>query len=193
MKVRKLQQRRGWAWTLAVSIVKPILLATTRRTWIDGDRIPPSGGCIVVMNHISHLDPFTAAYIVYDHGRIPRYLAKSGLFKNRLLRFFLTAAGQIPVGAVREWPASAGVFAAAKMLVCDVLQLRRGVAEPSGLAPEHRLRVRTEMLRARLLQFREQLIELGFLHQESLEAFELVGFALGHRGLRLHRVTDHSR
>ncbi|WP_121252222.1 lysophospholipid acyltransferase family protein [Nocardioides ferulae] len=97
MKVRKLQQRRGWAWSIAVAIVKPILLATTRHTWIDGERIPASGGCLLVMNHISHVDPFTAAHIVYDHGRIPRYLAKSGLFRNRFLRFFLTAAGQIPV------------------------------------------------------------------------------------------------
>ena len=36
-------------------------------------------------NHVSHVDPLTAAHIVYDHGRMPRYLAKSGLFKNRAL------------------------------------------------------------------------------------------------------------
>src|SRR4029078_11371165 len=42
-------------------------------------------------------DPLTAAHIVYDHGRMPRYLAKSGLFKNPALGYFLRAAGQIPV------------------------------------------------------------------------------------------------
>jgi 1-acyl-sn-glycerol-3-phosphate acyltransferase len=95
--VRPLQQKRGWAWNLAVPIVKPTLLATTKRTWLDGEKIPATGGCILVFNHVSHIDPLTAAHIVYDHGRMPRYLAKSGLFKNRALGYFLRSAGQIPV------------------------------------------------------------------------------------------------
>lgn len=97
MKVRKLQQKRGWAWNIAVPLVKPLLLATTTRTWVGGEKLPETGGCVVVFNHVSHVDPLIAAHFVYDHGRLPRYLAKSGLFKNRVLGFFLTAAGQIPV------------------------------------------------------------------------------------------------
>lgn len=97
MKVRRLRQKRGWAWHLAVPIVKPALLATTTHEWVGGERIPESGGCIIVLNHISHVDPLTAAHIVWDHGRLPRYLAKSGLFRNKALGFFMTAAGQIPV------------------------------------------------------------------------------------------------
>jgi 1-acyl-sn-glycerol-3-phosphate acyltransferase len=97
VKVRRLQQKRGWAFNLAVPILKPALLAATSRTWIDGEKIPDTGGCIVVFNHISHIDPLLAAHFVYDHGRLPRYLAKSGLFKNKALATFLTAAGQIPV------------------------------------------------------------------------------------------------
>ncbi len=97
MTVRKLQQKRGWAWNLAVPVIKPLLLATTTREWIGGENIPASGGFILAPNHVSHVDPLTAAHLVYDHGRLPRYLAKSGLFKNRLGGFFFTAAGQIPV------------------------------------------------------------------------------------------------
>jgi len=97
VKVRKLQQRRGWAFSIAVAIIKPALLATTRHEWIDGEKIPERDGFILVLNHVSHIDPLTAAHIVYDHGRLPRYLAKSGLFKNKALAGFLTAAGQIPV------------------------------------------------------------------------------------------------
>jgi 1-acyl-sn-glycerol-3-phosphate acyltransferase len=77
--------------------VKPLLLATTTREWIGGEKIPDSGGFILALNHISHVDPLLAAHLVYDHGRLPRYLAKSGLFKNKVLGFFLQAAGQIPV------------------------------------------------------------------------------------------------
>ena len=95
--VRPLREKRGWAFNLAVPILKPTLLATTKHTWIDGEKIPATGGCILVLNHVSHIDPLTAAHIVYDHGRKPRYLAKSGLFKNRALGYFLRGAGQIPV------------------------------------------------------------------------------------------------
>jgi 1-acyl-sn-glycerol-3-phosphate acyltransferase len=95
--VRKLQQPRGWAFGVAVPIVKPTLLASTKRTWGGGENIPATGGCIVVFNHISHVDPLTAAHFLYDHGRLPRYLAKSGLFKNKALGGYLRSAGQIPV------------------------------------------------------------------------------------------------
>lgn len=97
MKVRPLSQKRNWAWSLAVVVLKPPILAVASRTWIDGTKIPASGGCLVVFNHISHADPLLAAHFVYDHGRLPNYLAKSGLFKNRLLGGFLRTVGQIPV------------------------------------------------------------------------------------------------
>lgn len=97
MVVRRQPRPRGWAWSLSIAVVKPALLATTRPHWVGGKHIPASGGCLVVLNHVSHLDPLTSAHLVYDHGRIPRYLAKSGLFKNRFWRFFFTACGQIPV------------------------------------------------------------------------------------------------
>jgi 1-acyl-sn-glycerol-3-phosphate acyltransferase len=111
VKVRKLQQKRGWAWNIAVPLVKPLLLATTTRTWVGGEKLPETGGCIVVFNHVSHVDPLIAAHFVYDHGRLPRYLAKSGLFKNRVLGFFLTAAGQVPVERLTK--SAAGAYDAA--------------------------------------------------------------------------------
>jgi 1-acyl-sn-glycerol-3-phosphate acyltransferase len=109
--VRKLSQKRGWAWNVAVALVKPPLLAVVSRTWIDGTKIPATGGCIVVCNHISHADPLLMAHFVYDHGRIPRYLAKAGVFKNKLLGGYLRAAGQIPVERLSA--NAAGAFDAA--------------------------------------------------------------------------------
>jgi len=96
-KYRKLQQKRGWAWWLAVPIVKPVLLATTTHEWIGAEKIPATGGCILALNHVSHIDPLTAAHITWDYGRISRYLAKASLFKNRQFGRFMRAAGQIPV------------------------------------------------------------------------------------------------
>ncbi|WP_228943219.1 lysophospholipid acyltransferase family protein [Nocardioides sp. Leaf374] len=109
--VRKHARPPGGAWRFAVAVVKPALLATTRRDWRGGERIPAEGGCLLVLNHISHVDPLTAAHLVHDHGRVPRYLAKSGLFRVRFVGRIMRATGQIPVERLsRE---AVGAYAAA--------------------------------------------------------------------------------
>lgn len=112
-----MQEKKSWAWYLAEPIIRAALVSTTTREWIDGEKIPASGGCIVVLNHVSHADPLTAAHLVYDHGRLPHYLAKSGLFKNRALGHFMIAAGQIPVERLSK--NAAGAFDAAVAAVRD--------------------------------------------------------------------------
>ena len=111
MRPRKLDQPRGWTFTVGAVILKPLFFATTKRDWIDGLKIPATGGCVIVINHLSHVDPLTAAVFTHDHGRLPRYLAKSGLFRNRFLGYFLRSAGQIPVE--RASAGAAGAYAAA--------------------------------------------------------------------------------
>ena len=96
-KYRKFQEGKlGWPWVVAVGIVKPVLLATTKHQWEGGEKIPESGGAVFALNHVSEIDPFTAAHIVWDYGRRPSYLAKAALFKGPLGKF-LRAARQIPV------------------------------------------------------------------------------------------------
>jgi 1-acyl-sn-glycerol-3-phosphate acyltransferase len=97
LKVRKLQERRGWAWATAVGILKPLLLTTTKHDWVDGEKIPASGGCVVAVNHISHIDPITLAWLLYEHGRLVRYLAKDALFETPLVKYVVRDARQIPV------------------------------------------------------------------------------------------------
>lgn len=110
-KVRELQQKRGWAWSLAVGVVKPPLLAFTRREWVDGEKIPATGGCVVAVNHVSHIDPLTLAHFLYDHGRLVRYLAKDALFRVPLIKHVIDDAGMIPVS--RQSAAAASAFDAA--------------------------------------------------------------------------------
>jgi 1-acyl-sn-glycerol-3-phosphate acyltransferase len=135
--VRRLQQRRGWAWDLAVSIVKPALLATTKRVWIDGNKIPATGGCILVFNHVSYVDPLTTAHIIYDHGRLPRFLAKSGLFRNPALGLLLRSTGQIPVERLSK--NAIGAFDAAVKAVlsgeCVVVYPEGTLTRDPGLWP----------------------------------------------------------
>ena len=97
VKVRKLNERRGWAWSLAVALVKPTLLTATKHEWIDGEKIPAEGGCVIAMNHVSHIDPLTLAWLLYEHGRLVRYLAKDALFTTPVLKYIVRDARQIPV------------------------------------------------------------------------------------------------
>lgn len=91
------EQRPGWALRTCVLLLRPPLTALTRRDWHDGDRIPRTGGGILVANHISHVDPLVYAHFVYDNGRPPRFLAKAELLQIRGLKWLLGGTGQIPV------------------------------------------------------------------------------------------------
>jgi 1-acyl-sn-glycerol-3-phosphate acyltransferase len=52
---------------------------------------------IFVANHVSQFDPLVLAHFIYDAGRWPRFLAKSGLFANPVLGHFFRQVHQIPV------------------------------------------------------------------------------------------------
>ncbi len=94
---RTLQEPKGWAFGFCVAIAEPLLRLFTKRRWIDGKKIPASGGCVVVGNHVSHIDPFTFAHFVYGHGRIVRFLAKAEVLDLPVVGKLIRATGQIPV------------------------------------------------------------------------------------------------
>jgi 1-acyl-sn-glycerol-3-phosphate acyltransferase len=75
------------------------------------EHIPAEGGFIAAVNHNSYLDPLSYAHFQYNTGRVPRFLAKVGLFKGRLVGTFMRGTGQIPV--FRESTDAAGAFRAA--------------------------------------------------------------------------------
>lgn len=98
MPLGKLTMRHGWGFLAGNIILRPTLGATTTHRWIGGERIPQQGGCLLVFNHLSHADPLLTAQFVYDHGRLPRYLAKAALFRsNWFVVGVLRSTGQIPV------------------------------------------------------------------------------------------------
>lgn len=96
-KPRRMRERRGWAFLVAVGILEPLLRLFTRRHWVDGLKIPAEGGAVLAANHVSHVDPLTFAHLVYDHGRLPRFLAKAALFDLFFVGAIFRASGQIPV------------------------------------------------------------------------------------------------
>ena len=97
MTVRKVVARKGAALRMAEVLVKPTTRGLARRVDIDGEKIPATGGCIIVANHVTKIDPLILAHMIYDHGRIPRFLAKEALFDLPLLGRIVRGTGQIPV------------------------------------------------------------------------------------------------
>lgn len=79
---------------LGYAVVKPLLTLLLRPQINGRGRIPIRGGCIVVANHESPIDPFVLGLACH---RTIRFLAKRELFGSRIVRFFLWAFGTIPI------------------------------------------------------------------------------------------------
>jgi 1-acyl-sn-glycerol-3-phosphate acyltransferase len=109
-------------WLLNL-IVRPLTL----RDWRGQDKIPRTGGVILVANHISNVDPLALGQFVAFSGRWPRFLAKASLFRYPVLGAVLRACGQIPVQ--RQSAKSADALVAA---VEAVTQGRAVVIYPEG-------------------------------------------------------------
>ncbi|MBB1254129.1 1-acyl-sn-glycerol-3-phosphate acyltransferase [Streptomyces sp. OF3] len=105
------RHRIGFWYRFAAVIAKPPLLLLFRREWSGMEHIPRDGGFIAVVNHNSYLDPLSYAHFQYNTGRVPRFLAKVGLFKGGFVGFMMRKTGQIPV--YRESADAIGAFRAA--------------------------------------------------------------------------------
>ncbi|KOG66415.1 lysophospholipid acyltransferase family protein [Streptomyces rimosus] len=105
------RRRIGFWYRLAAVICKPPLLVLFKRDWQGMEHIPADGGFITVVNHNSYLDPLSYAHYQYNTGRVPRFLAKSGLFKGGFVGAVMRGTGQIPV--YRESADAAVAFRAA--------------------------------------------------------------------------------
>jgi 1-acyl-sn-glycerol-3-phosphate acyltransferase len=107
---------------LGYIFVKPTLTLLLRPQVKGRRRIPRRGGCIVVANHESPIDPFVLGLACH---RTIRWIAKAELFDSRVVRLLLRVVGTIPV---ERGEADRKALAAARDLV------RRGAL--LGLFPQ---------------------------------------------------------
>ena len=91
------RRKLGFWRRFAVLAVLPPLRVWTKRTWTGSENLPPTGGIILVSNHVSHFDPLVVAHYIYEAGRWPRFLTKASLWRVPVLGPFLTKTLQIPV------------------------------------------------------------------------------------------------
>ncbi len=113
---RERRGRHGFWYRFAVVVLRPPLMLLTRRDWRGTEHVP-DGGAVVVVNHVSHVDPLTFAHFVYDNGRLPRFLAKDSVFKVPFVGMVVRGAKQIPV--YRESGSASLAYAAAVAAVRD--------------------------------------------------------------------------
>ena len=90
------REKDGFWVKTAAAVFYPITWMT-RRVTRGGERIPRTGGAILVFNHISHLDPVVDAVLVHRNRRVPRFLAKDSLFRVPVAGKIIGGAGTIPV------------------------------------------------------------------------------------------------
>lgn len=92
-------------------IARPLMNVLMAKTWKGFENLPESG-FIACPNHVTELDPVVVGHAFYNHGRMPRYLAKESLFAVPLVGSALRASRQVPV--TRSSSAANGSLAVAR-------------------------------------------------------------------------------
>lgn len=94
--VRMPRRGRGFWYGVAIELIWPFLALFTRLGWRGGEHLP-AGGCLLVVNHVSFADPIVDTAFVLAQGRVPRYLAKSDLWRMPVGKWVMTGGRHIPV------------------------------------------------------------------------------------------------
>jgi 1-acyl-sn-glycerol-3-phosphate acyltransferase len=78
-------------------ILRPTIRSLMKLDWHGQDNFPADGGMIVAANHLSYADVLALALFCEGSGRYPTFLAKSTLFKIKVLGPIIGKLGQLPV------------------------------------------------------------------------------------------------
>lgn len=87
----------GWQLYQAIRLILRWLRWWVRLEVRGLDAVPATGPILIVSNHDTWLDPLALIESLMWKGRQVRFLAKSTLWKSRVLAWILNRAGQIPV------------------------------------------------------------------------------------------------
>jgi len=120
-------EKVGFAWGFVMAVLYVPFSVLVKIRYRNLDRLPQSGPAIVVVNHVSHVDPFLVAKMVLDGARRPRFLAKDAIFDVPVVGAAMRGMGHIPV--------KRGTTDAIESLAAAVEALRRGgmiVLHPEG-------------------------------------------------------------
>lgn len=87
----------GLVWRIVWLVLYPPFSTINKIRYLHLERMPQEGAAIIVVNHVSHVDPFLVAKMVIDGARTPRFLAKDSIFAVPVVGAAMRAMGHIPV------------------------------------------------------------------------------------------------
>jgi 1-acyl-sn-glycerol-3-phosphate acyltransferase len=97
LTLRRRRRGSGFWFGLAIEVIWPFVMWGTRFGWRGGDHLPPTGGALLVGNHVSFSDPIFDIAFGVAHGRMPRFMAKSELWSVPVVKWVLGGGRHIPV------------------------------------------------------------------------------------------------
>lgn len=105
-------------WLMKHVVMGPLLKFFGRPTVRGAEHIPPSGGALIASNHLAVADSF---YMPLQIRRRVTFLAKQEYFttpgiKGKLMKFFFSSAGQVPVDRTSGSAAQAAIDTAKRLL-----------------------------------------------------------------------------
>lgn len=90
-------EKLGIAWAITMGILYVPFSILVKSRYRNLDKLPQGTGAIIVVNHVSHADPFLVAKMIIDGARRPRFLAKDTLFTTPIVGAAMSGMGHIPV------------------------------------------------------------------------------------------------
>jgi 1-acyl-sn-glycerol-3-phosphate acyltransferase len=90
-------EKLGALWRVVWLVFYGPVSALCKVRYRNLEGIPEQGPAIVVVNHVSHVDPFLVGKMIMDAGRIPRFLAKDSIFAVPVVGSAMRWMGHIPV------------------------------------------------------------------------------------------------
>jgi 1-acyl-sn-glycerol-3-phosphate acyltransferase len=88
---------RGFWYGFAIDVLWPVLMAVARWDFRGGRQVPTSGGALLAVNHLSHVDPIVLVSYCMAQGRVPRFLAMKELWGMTVVGAPLRGGRHIPV------------------------------------------------------------------------------------------------
>jgi 1-acyl-sn-glycerol-3-phosphate acyltransferase len=172
-----------------VAILYPIDGLLFRIRWRHLERVPApdQGGVLIAVNHVSQIDTVLMARLVWQSGRVPRFMIKSGVFGWPIVGGMMKGAGQIAVYR--------GTTDAAQSLRDAVAALERGeavVIYPEGTTTKDPanwpMQAKTGIARLVLLSPETPVVPIGQWGPHKMGGFSLK--RLGRRRVSLASVGE---
>lgn len=91
------RREKGGFWVGAAAVLFYPVTYIGKRVYTGAERIPREGPALVVMNHVSHMDPAVDAVFIHRQKRVPRFLAKDSVAKAPIFGRIFLGSGGIPV------------------------------------------------------------------------------------------------